>query len=210
MLKLHTPPIRLPRSPGMTAARGQLPRFLGCWLLLLVALLGGVACRAGVHNVRRAKDHELCVQRLLVAVETIEELETPLLHDPLEQQLERQGAEVDVIGSSAIANLRDPSIAGPLVSSGAEALLVIDIQRSTLLTVDFVPSATTIDYKLSLYEFTQARDLVEIWKARAFTKRVFSYNRALESAQAEVMADDVASELEKSGFLWPCQPVETD
>ncbi len=144
------------------------------------------------------------MERLLVVVERIDDLNTALLHDPIKAHLRQGGAHVDVVGAD-VHDLRDDSIAGPLLRTEAEALLVVDVTTSMATSYDFIPTGTHLNYKLSLYEFTPQHDLVEVWKARATTLRRMTTDRSLDVEGAEAVAEDLWNELERSGLLWPCK-----
>ncbi len=189
-------------------ARKALTRRSG--LLLLCLLLPHwvcAACSARLYKVRRDEHSTLCARRLLVVVEAIEELEIERLHEPLEAQLSRSGAEVHIVSSAVVYDLRDPSVAEPLSQLSPDALLVIDIEESVLGILNGIPS-TSIEYKLSLYEYTEQRVLVEVWKAGAMTGRRLTVERSLDDVAAQEMAEELSAELDESGMLFPCAPVE--
>jgi hypothetical protein len=172
-------------------------------VIVLGVVAMAVGCRAHLYKVRQAKT-TLCAKRVAVVVESIESLQTNLLHEPLVRRLGENGAEARVVEGD-VASLRDPRVAATLNDFDADALLVVDVKESMLM-YDTFTEQTNLTYELSLYEYTDSHDLIEVWDAKARTMRRFTADRSVGNHEANVLAQKLAEQIRASHLLWPCEP----
>jgi hypothetical protein len=161
--------------------------------------------RAGSTNVRKAESSSLCAQRVLIALEKLNDPGVPLLVGALDEEATKRGLEATVIESPAVHNPRHPTVAEPLLQYAPEALLIINVWESTTHIQDFIPTRTEIRFGVHLYEYTPERNLIEVWKAELSSSRPLTGSHTITVEQARIIAEELLDELVQSKLVWPCK-----
>lgn len=171
---------------------------------LNVALAAGCA-RASISKVRKAETGSLCVQKALVVVEVVENMGNRHILEPLRARLEERGVAAQVIEAGSVTDLREPSISGPIGTYQPQAVLVVDWQKASLWGTALADPSSENRFKLSLYQYTQEHNLVEVWKANMVSRRTFTLDPGIEPQDAEKIAVEIVEELGESKLIPPCE-----
>jgi hypothetical protein len=182
-------------------------RLLGAAAVTCMAL-GCV--RASVRGERAHETAKPCIRTLLVAVEARPKFGTSQLVDRMGEEFDKQWVEAEAFEVQRVDDLRAAEIADRIGHMKPDALLVVShdsADSNAPAGLLFVPAAEDQlqhVFKLSVYEYTPERSLVEVWKAKLDTTKP-GFSRYLGPEQATQVVQEIAAQLADAGLSGKCE-----
>jgi hypothetical protein len=177
-------------------------------LVPLLCLGATTACvRTSTSKVRKAET-TLCAESVVAVVEVVPDVGNRHILEPLRAQFQTRGVRPHVVDVEDITDLRHPNISGPIGTHQPQAVLVVDWMRADLTTIPVAHSGNQNVFKLSLFEYTEQRNLVEVWQSKLHSARTLTAHVGLEPKDGEAIAEQIVEELGKSHLIAPCDEMD--